>query len=269
MENNKSTSPSIFTGELSNFKSLDAVAKYNMMLESLSDYYCGDIPLEVSEKFIKDTSLKYDMVLENLQTHDFTKLINALIKYTPYIFNEFPDTNNFTDYIYKSENGKNAFKLTLKDAKLIKDQDVVDILNFFNYYASQELSDNKSVVICPTFPENRTNYIMNECHGIVYHITYKNKSDYILKNGIRCKALTDRIYPKRIYVFAVDDFSKVNSSVDELLRQLKVDKNSVDLLKITLPPHGDIPFYDDDAMISNDMFFTYTFIPPQFIEKIW
>lgn len=249
------------------FKSLDCGAKasrkYELLQESLPE-----MTDEINEKFIQNPD--HDFILENLQTHGVGKVKAALIKNCG---------DMIDDVICDDENDKKPAFIFLKDGYdaadvATKNDKFKNILEFYNYFVTQ-IRGNIMIIAEPRYSERADQYIYGDCHGIVYHITYQDTADEIMKTGLRCKTGSSRKgfyreFPKRIYVVAIDP-SSIKHSVQEVLEALAYEITStvkgMAALKINLFKRH-IPFYKDTAMRDEISYFTYNNIPPECIEKV-
>lgn len=212
---------------------------------------------------------------ENLQSHDYHKLQKALLSYYGNEIKLFkPDTDKDTNVkaFYIIVNGD--LKMARKIAQTLSEQQQFkNILNFYNYYISSVW--NGSIYVEPTYSKLKNDYIYHECNGILWHLTDNEHVESILRNGLKAKTPIYRIYPSRIYAFATDthnndirnNMDEVTEFVDELGIYNNLDEFT--LLKIDLSKtQHNINFYEDTAMKSPHVFYTYTNIPAKFIEKV-
>ena len=211
---------------------------------------------------------------ENLQSHDYHKLQKTLLSYYGNEINSFKlDTEKDTNVkaFYVIANGD--FKMARQIAQeLSEQQQFKNILNFYNYYISSVWGSK--IFIEPCYTKIKNDYIYNKCNGILWHLTDNEHVTSILRNGLKAKTPNYRDYPSRIYVFATDthnndirnNMNEVTEFVDELGIYDNLDEFT--LLKINLSKtQHNINFYEDTAMQSTHVFYTYTNIPAEFIQK--
>lgn len=239
-----------------------ASRKYELLQESLPE-----MTDEINERFIQNPDC--DFILENLQTYGVGKLKAALIKNCG---------DMIDDIICDDEDDKKPAFIFLNTgydtANVInKNDNFKNILEFYNYFITQ--TQGNMVIAEPRYSERADQYIYRDCHGIVYHITYQDAADEIMKTGLRCKTGSRRKgfyreFPKRVYVVAIDP-SSINRPMQEVLEDLAyaVTGTATDMaaLKINLFKRH-IPFYKDTAMRDEISYFTYNSIPPECIEKV-
>lgn len=248
------------------FKSLDrgakASRKYELLQESLPE-----MTKDIDERFMQDPD--HDFILENLQTYNVGKLKTALIKNCG---------DMIDDIICDDEDDKKPAFIFLNTGydtanAINKNDNFKNILEFYNYFITQ--TQGNMVIAEPRYSERADQYIYGDCHGIVYHITYQDAADEIMKTGLRCKTGSRRKgfyreFPKRIYVVAIDP-SSINRPMQEMLKDLAYAVTGTTLgmtaLKINLFKRH-IPFYKDTAMRDEISYFTYNSIPPECIEKV-
>lgn len=140
-------------------------------------------------------------------------------------------------------------------------------LNIVNYFVTNyNLSDNiLKLSIKPRITECVTEYIYNECKGIIYHLTTKEKWKKIQQNnGLVPKNVEYEFRPKQTFLF-VKKPNFDSESLKELSKTLSKFSDAKDiLLEINL--HNidkKLNFYIDPAFTSNNILSVYTreFIP--------
>lgn len=240
-----------------------AYRNYELLKESLPE-----VTKDIDERFMQNPN--YDFILENLQTHNVGKLKAVLLKnYSDMI----------SEVISEDENDKKPVFIFLNDGcdatdLATKNDKFKNILEFYNYFVTQ-IRGNNIIIAEPRYSERVDQYIYGDCHGIVYHITYQDVADEIMKTGLRCKTGSERKgfyreFPKRIYVVAIEPWS-ISYSMQEMLKSLAYevtgDRTGMAALKINLSKRH-IPFYKDTAMQDEISYFTYNNIPPECIEKV-
>lgn len=255
-------------------------------VENLQNYF-GVIPENVQKAFIEDS--KRDLVLENLQSHDWKLLFKKLqdlygkdqvIKAEPV---DRKDKERSLQMIRVTVRG--TPKRTLQDIEIdLKSGEGKHLLDFFNYSVSGYRGC--WIELEPKFSESGSDYIYDTCMGVVWHLSPKEATESILRVGLRCRnrdrtSTGDRNYPSRIYVYATEpkpkaqmkkELQKVadkltgwDSDADDYEDQLA----NMQVFRIQLPRgFGKIPFYRDTAMSDNHSFFTYTNIPAACIKPV-
>ena len=229
---------------------------------SLVNFFNDDISDNLINSFINNPD--FDFILETLNSHDKLKLQNKLI-------NKF-ELNIKHIYNYNKDNSKNkdSFWIILnKDVDINdfkKNIDLINLLDYFDYYISQIDIFNKILFIEPKFSNivDLTGY-----HNICYHFTNMKNIDSILRNGLRIKNNSYRTYPERIYLYKINNlFSNNQLNPDILLfisKYLKI--KNVAIFKVNLN-NINIPIYNDTAMIDNNSLFTYNNIPSKYLKLI-
>lgn len=225
--------------------------KYQDMLE----FFDNDIPDNILERFKSGEDIDY--VWENLKSHDIDSLINRLYK-------EFP-----IDNIEKF--GEGCFIVWFETDMSNYDK-FKDILRFYNYNIRQTFKGG--LLIEPIYATDLSNYVYNECGGIVYHFTDNKSAKYILENGLRIKGSTvGRHIPKRIYVYAPqklinkNDIDDVKRFALAVVNSIKIKRYGLCCLKINLnkPHNTNIGFYKDTTMKQKESLFTLNNIPKECI----
>ena len=144
------------------------------------------------------------------------------------------------------------------------DPGLKDVLDFYGYYITH-IEDNV-ILIEPKYSRNMSSYIYGECCGIIFHMTDVNNIPSIMRNGLRTKTASYRIFPRRVYVFADPDIKDVNDSIfAEYAPELLNRPENLSVLKLDVRGM-DIDFYQDLAMDRDGVFFTYTNLPASCIK---
>lgn len=140
-------------------------------------------------------------------------------------------------------------------------------LNVVNYFVTNYnlTNDILTLSIKPRITECVTEYIYNECGGIIYHLTTKEKWKKIQRdNGLVPKNVNYEFRPKQIFLFVKKPNFELNSLKD-LSKNLSRFSNPKDiLLEIDLSKLDiKLNFYIDPAFTSNNILSVYTrdFIP--------
>lgn len=210
-----------------------------------------------------------DIIYENLQTHDATKLQDK-------IYDLCSDDIEYIEDIGTEEqkkSSKRSFNIYFKNWKLSQkyynDQDFENLLNFFNYKLAKK-RDTK-IEIEPVYPE-KCNNLLKDSNLICYHFCRKDLLEDILEKGLRCKCPGYRLYPYRIYVFISNNLRKDKVEFNNFVNEYGEgkDMNNYELIKIDLNKIGHLTFdfYQDTQMKSKLTAFTYHNIPKQCLSKV-
>lgn len=140
-------------------------------------------------------------------------------------------------------------------------------LNILNYFVTNYnlTNDILTLSIKPRITECVTEYIYNECGGIIYHLTTKEKWKKIQRdNGLVPKNVNYEFRPKQTFLFVKKPNFESNSLTD-LSKNLSRFSNPKDiLLEIDLSKLDvKLNFYIDPAFTPNNILSVYTryFIP--------
>ena len=214
---------------------------------------------------------KYELIQENkiyeniLKSYNSEELLNKI-------------KNKFDNYLYDgAEINKvtktNPLTLFITNNDLINDEEFKSLLNFYNYYVSfcEERKYNNikyyEVYIEPYKPEDKTNYIYNDCNGIVYRFVNDNGFKRLNHHGLVPRHDNDRYYPRYIYVIADKDQGKLKETLGKVHREIK--KTNLHLIKIDLNKYENrLKFYKDHASVNYDAFVTREYIPKYCCEEI-
>jgi len=151
-----------------------------------------------------------------------------------------------------------------KNDKIIDENKFKELLNFYNYYIIK--IENNEYLIDPYKPKEFSDYIYNECNGIIYHVTNKDVYNKIKKYGLKPKNITkgNEKRPYRLFFICT-------SNKDELkhqIRQIKSTTGNNVVLKIDLNEYKNkLKFFKDTtATTGYDAYFTCEPIPPYCIK---
>jgi len=249
---------------------------------NLENYFGEYLSEELVESFLRDC--KKDYILENLQTHDWKKLV---VK----IRDMFPKIQFIADKLHSEDKavwffmrissfGEIPINLAMQDIEE-KQEEIEKIAAFFGYEVTLQPLRSR-ISFEPRYTESAKDFIYDNCHGIVYHITSRRNAKKILKSGLRIRTgdleLTTRTnppqenyrnFPKRIYVTAFDPEVTVDirEELEDIANTVGEGDNLV-AIRIRIPERSDIPFYQDTAMYGDNSFYTYTNIPAEYIDYI-
>lgn len=114
--------------------------------------------------------------------------------------------------------------------------------------------------------KNVDDVIYNKKHGILWHLTTKEKAKSILKNGLEARVEKKiSTHPPRIYFLDVDTKTNNIIAYKDLLR--KYDNDEYTLLKIDLKKSKHrFRFFKDVVSVDVDAYFTREPIPPHCIS---
>ena len=189
--------------------------------------------------------------------------------------------DNFGEHIvdnYSAYNDKATIKsllLKYKDNSFKDNDKFKQILNLYNYFITYDDVKNKELHLEPNVPDDCTNYVYNDCDGIVYHLT--NQYIYATKiklYGLKPKTGKYREFPERVFLFTGETERRLETNLEYCVTILKDDpiyksgKNNMVLLTIDLKKYKNkISIFKDNGM-DNDSYWTSEYIPPYAITKV-
>lgn len=269
----------------------DQIGRNNYFYEHLLEYYDkNNIPNKYMKLYKECRLNSFDYINENLQTHDYKKLQNQLLKeYGDYIekFKDYGGDQSIKSFYIILKNQKSKYNLETSQfnnpllsvknvSKNTKEvEKFFNILRFFNYqYSNWKFVDNKyTLYIEPIYSEDASEYF-NKCHRQAYHFTYKKNVKGILKNGLRLKRGIYRNFPERIYLWATDKKQDINGENKELLdfiRKIfgddKLSLKDIGIIKVDLY-HTKFPIYKDTVMKEKEALFIYNSIPAKLCKEV-
>ena len=208
---------------------------------------------------------KYDVWIDNVvyenlnKSYDPDKLYQDLVKKFDVSNGIYADTN--------SDIKSFTFEVNNKD--IINNEEFKSLLNFYNFYVSfcEKKDDKYLVYIEPYKPEDKTNYIYNNCKGIVYRFVNDNGLKRLENHGLSPRHDKDRYYPRYIFVIADEDEIRLKETFKNIQREIK--KTNLHLIKIDLNKYENkLRFYVDPVSVNYDAFVTREYIPKYCCEEI-
>lgn len=271
-----------------------------LRLRPINEYFSatGGIPDQMADKLMWPNRgwNTYDPILENLQTHDWRSFADRLRHIGGYV-----------DRLSASGGNKEYFQWTFPLDQISEDQDdfIANIKKLADYYGySMTCRDNFTFsellfTFEPIESEDATEYICNECGGVVYHISPRGVvnlktheidndiiADTIEREGLRCKKGDTlvrnregnlvhmepyRNFPERIYVSAFNIDEDIQEGLEDVVRMKRLQWKDAAIFEIII---SDVPykFYKDTVTNSTHgletAFFTYSSLPPKIINRI-
>lgn len=214
----------------------------------------NDCPRYVIDS-IDDADSDIDIVLENLNTHDWTKLKKFIEK-------------EYDVSVYKANDNHDK-----KDAVVI-DSKFKQCLEFYNYYFTQFAKNcpNK-ILVDPLYSEMVRVSTSLPNHAQAYHVTTREKGNSILRSGLRPKTSPYRYFPSRVYLMLPNEYSGAREAIREVIASKGYKKDDVCVLKVDLHKVEGYNFYKDVAMKSRDeksymYIYTYAKIPNEYIRDV-
>lgn len=233
---------------------------------------------EDHKKYVKSTFKKYpfmDMIVDTYQiyqhdlyetlfySYDKDKLKQELLSKFGDLYEMDTIDNNV---------GKDMLLLKYKTNHCIHSKEFNRILNFYNYTLTYIDEDDKTLYIEPNVPKEMTDYVYNECSGIVYHIT-KNQNTYdnIMKYGLKPKTSSYRKYNNRVFYTYGKTKKEIKQNIQDILNIFIGSNNHIDakILKINLNLFRDnVKFFKDSTINDINAIWSSEYIPPYCIELV-
>lgn len=245
---------------------LDLIEVNHLNEDELTDFDIERLELTLwNDKFNR----KYDIWHENVvyetlgKSYDADKLLDDIHKKYEDKLAYLGETNPNHDHKAKS------LSIYAKDDSLVDDEDFKSLLNFYNYYVSfcEERRGYYEIYLEPYKPEEKTNYIYDECNGLVYRIVNDNGLKRLKRHGLVARHEKDRYYPRYIFVVADKDKDKLKDTILKI--QAEIKKTGLHLIKIDLKKYRNkIRLFVDPASMNYDAYVTREYIPRYCCEEI-
>lgn len=216
--------------------------------------------------FDEEVSIEKDYILENLNTHDTEKLKSKILEIA---------NVEFEDYSLGKVKSFSVLCTSKEEAiRLVENEKFKNLVEFFNYFVSEILGNR--IFVEPTYSEDKSKYVFNDCKGICYHITTKERAEKIMRTGLRIKRSYYRMFPSRIYLYATPKLSLLNDKnikdfVYKIVNKLEAEREGgIAVIRVDLNKcyNGVMRFYKDTSMKDNESVFTYNNIPPECLTKL-
>ena len=242
----------------------DCFEPHNKTSFAINEY--KNVLLDYFGEFNKEVCLEKDYILENLNTHDAEKLKSKILEIA---------NVEFEDYSSGKLKSFSVLCASKEDAiSLVGNEKFKNLVEFFNYFVS-EIKDNR-IFIEPTYSEDKSTYVFNDCKGICYHITTQERAKEIMRTGLRMKRSYYRNFPSRIYLYATPKLSLVNDKhikdfAQKIVNKLKAEREGgIAIIRVNLNKcYNDVMrFYKDTSMKEDEAVFTYSNIPPECLIKL-
>ncbi len=242
----------------------DSFEPHNKTSFAINEY--KNVLLDYFGEFDEEVSLEKDYILENLNTHDAEKLKSKILNLVKV---------EFEDYSSGKVKSFSILCASKEEAlRLVENEKFKNLLEFFNYFVS-EVIDNR-IFIEPTYSEDKSKYVFNDCKGICYHITTQERAEKIMRTGLRMKRSYYRKFPSRIYLYATPKLSLLNDKhikdfTYKIVNKLKAEREGgIAIIKVNLNKcYNDVMrFYKDTSMKEDEAVFTYSNIPAECLTKL-
>lgn len=210
---------------------------------------------------------------ETLISHDYKKFINEIKTLFDNIDIEIIDSNSTNKSFNIVTQNNDTYE------KIKQDKKFISLYKFYNYsvtYDDTPYNNEYVIYVEPNVTTDVTDYVYNECEGIVYHITFDANTYSIMHNGLRPKGKnTDnkdkhskqyRNFSERVFCIAAPK-DKVDDAIKEIAKSKGYRKRYA-TIKIDLSSLSNkIKFYRDTSYYDNDhAVYTFTYIPKEFLS---
>lgn len=239
----------------------------------INDIDCDDISEEL--QFYYEHTMwnpirgpKYDILQENVIYENINKSYSSK-ELVAELINKYCDDIVKPRFVETMKDNKNSFTIEINDKELINDEEFKSLLNFYNYYVSycEKRKNNYEVYIEPYKPEEMTDYIYDDCKGIVYRFINDNGLKRLNHHGLVPRHDNDRYYPRYIFVVADKDKNELKETLSKVQREIK--KTNIHLIRIDLNKYENkLKFYKDPASVNYAAFVTREYIPKYCCEEI-
>ena len=252
-----------------NNPNIEDIIEYNNLMNEDLSYF----DLKIIEGFLwhDKRGPKYNIIQENVIYENIAKSYKSkeLLDKIKEKFDKYLYDGSEVNPITKT----NSLTLFVSNDSLVNNEEFKSLLNFYNYYVSfcekrkYNDIDYYEIYIEPYKPKDKTDYIYNDCKGIVYRFVNDNGLKRLNHHGLVPRHDTDRYYPRYIFVIADKDKSRLKDTLSKVQQEIK--KTNLHLIKIDLNKYENkLRFYVDPASVNYDAFVTREYIPKYCCEEI-
>lgn len=264
-------------------------------MKSLNEYIKKRVEQYTFEDYCTDNHILYEEINDNIHKNFVIENWNPVLhrEYFRYKSNVYESIlksydnkklyneilNNFDkdivpyNYTYNDRATVKSFVIKYKKTYTFTETEKFrQLLNLYNYFITYIDKENKLIHLEPNIPDNMTDYVYNDCNGIVYHITktdiYETK---IKKYGLKPKTASYRKFPECVFVTTGKNEQEIKENIKYVKDILTDDPpyfRNTCILKIDLNKYKNkITLYKDNGM-ENNSFWTSEYIPPYCIKTI-
>lgn len=177
-----------------------------------------------------------------------------------------------------SKSNESLFWLTFNNKdeynNFLEDIYIQHQLDFFGYYITEKIDKDLLIIIEPNFGTKCTNFVYNNCNGLIFHITNK----YSYEHNIKYKGLKPkygdikkyRYFKERIFLICGETKEEIINNIKLIIKQKGYDKNDYVLLMIDLKENKyNVDFYYDPSEDNwHNCIYCNAYFPDKYIIKI-
>ena len=176
-----------------------------------------------------------------IKSYDTNKLINK-------IKNRYKDTEVL---LIPSKSNESLFKIIFNNEedfnKFKTDIYIQRQLDFFGYYITEQIDKDLIVFIEPNFGTKCTKFVYDNCNGLIFHVTSKERYDLFIKDiGIKPLEGSYRKFTERSFFVCGETKKEIIENIEYIMDQLK-KINPIILMIDLKKKHYNVDFYYDPS----------------------
>ena len=199
-----------------------------------------------------------------IKSYDTNKLINKIEhKYKHLDISLYPSKSNESLFRIIFDN-KNDYEKFLVDIYIQKQ------LDFFGYYITEKIDKDLCIVIEPNFGTKCTKFVYDNCNGLIFHVTSKEKYYYFIKDqGLKpFEGKHYRKFTERIFFITGENVDEIIENIKFIINQLHII-NPIILMVDLKENHYNVDFYYDPSEDNwHDFIYCNAWFPDKYITKI-
>jgi len=191
-------------------------------------------------------SLKNKIEESLIKSYDTNKLIEKIEK-------KYKDIDVS---IYPSKSNESLFKIIFNNKddyeNFLEDIYIQRQLDFFGYYITEKINKELIVFVEPNFGTKCTNFIYNDCNGLLFHVTLrKTFNKFIRGEGLKPKVgdiKKYRYFTERIFLICGETKEEIIDNIELVVEQKRYTNDDYVILMIDLKANKyNVDFYYDPS----------------------
>ena len=188
-------------------------------------------------------SIKNHLEESLIKSYDTNKLIDKIKR----------KYENIDISIHHSKSDTSLFRIVFNDEddydNFLTDIYIQRQLDFFGYYVTENIDNELTIFIEPNFGTKCTNFVYNNCNGLIFHVTLKNTYQKFIRGyGIKPFKGTYRKFTERSFFICGETKEEIIDNIKLIIEQKGYETDEYVLLMVDLKKnHYNVDFYYDPS----------------------